>query len=72
MRQVLINFLLRLPFAIKMRFRVAWSGAHFDIRSNSVASSGLLVSLGCGPLLPHTMRSGAAFTYAFATLVRSA
>src|SRR5262249_56989543 len=51
-------------FSTRIRWRVASFGAHSASRSNSTASSGVFVSLGCGQLLPHTMRSGAACTYA--------
>ena len=51
-------------FCTRMRLRVFSSGTHFINRSNSTASSGFFGSFGCGQLLPQTMRSGAALTYA--------
>src|SRR3954468_2600695 len=56
----------------RTRWRVAASGAHSDKRSNSTASFGFSFSVGCGQSLPHTIRSGAAFTKAWATLLTSA
>src|SRR5437763_9436305 len=60
-------------FCTRMRLRVASSGAHSVIKSNSSASSGLLLlgKPGCGQSLPHTRRSGAALTNACAILVAS-
>ena len=56
-------------FSTRMRWRVASLGAHSASKSNRTGSSGLVVSLGCGQLLPHTSRSGAACTYALTDLV---
>src|SRR5215212_1997607 len=59
-------------FETRMWWRVRSSGAQTASRSNNSASSGLSVGVGCGQSLPHTRRSGAAFTNACATSVASA
>jgi hypothetical protein len=49
-------------FSTRMRWRVASLGAHWVSKSKRMASSGVVGSLGCGQLLPHSIRSGAAWT----------
>src|SRR3982750_3855824 len=49
-------------FETRLRWRVRSSGAQTASRSNNTASSGMSVGVGCGQSLPHTRRSGAAFT----------
>ena|SRR5437016_3368658 len=44
----------------RIRLRIAASGAQSASRSNIAASSGFEASPGCGQLVPHTNRSGAA------------